>query len=241
MFFIQMRRTVFLLIFILSYTLLFAQADSEALRKGSMIRQSMLKAFGGERNINKVKAVEYTAIGTSYQGDSSVSTRTTYRLDLKRRYISATSHNGSSTHVKAIDGNGAWQEAGGTREPLSPEEKAQLERIFFLNFLAMLQNQDLRFEFVLTCQYKGHPADIVRVSNPENPSQSVSLVVSKDNGTVLASTQWNPEKPDQSIYYADELEYERLHQGVVFPLAYQLFVDGDLASEGRIVDIRIVK
>lgn len=233
-----MSKTIFLLIFILSLTVLHAQSD-DSLKKGRSIRESMLRAFGGEKNINRINTIEYTILDISYRDDSTITTRTTYRLDLQRKHIMATSQQNSVAVVKAIDDSGAWKQINGEKEPLTAEEKEELERRLFLNFLSMLQNEDLLYEHVLDCHYKGHTADVVRVSNPNNPSENISLFVSTTDGTVLSSTQQETGMIPQTVYYADELEYKPVGKGIIFPHAYQLFVDGEMAAEGRIVDVKV--
>ncbi|MHC2992587.1 hypothetical protein OB13_13705, partial [Pontibacter sp. HJ8] len=228
-----MSRTVFLTIFILGYVVLTAQSDG-SLSKGQSVRESMVKAFGGEKNVNKIRLIEYTALDISYHSDSSITTSTRYRLDLQRRFITATTRENGVTVVKAIDESGAWKRTNGEKEPLLPEEEEKLKHILFLNFLSILQNKDLQYEYVLVCQYKGHTADVVRITNPTQPSEQINLFVSKADGTILASSRQDPDKANQPISYADELEYKEIGRGIVFPHAYQVFVNGEMASEGRI-------
>lgn len=233
-----MSRTLFLTIFILGYAVLTAQSDG-SFTKGQSIRESMVKAFGGEKNVNKIRLIEYTALDISYHSDSSISTSTTYRLDLQRKHITATTHKNGVAVVKALDESGAWKRMNGTKEPLPPEEEEKLRRILLLNFLSMLQNKDLQYEYVLACHYRGHTADVVRITDPIKPSEHINIFVSRADGTILASSWQDLQKASQPISYADELEYKRIGQGIVFPHAYQVFVNGEMASEGRIIDIKV--
>ncbi|WP_018479387.1 hypothetical protein [Pontibacter roseus] len=232
-----MRKSILVLMFLLFHAVLYAQ-HTEAEDKGETIRKKMALAFGGEKNINKLRLLDYTVIDHTFVRGSSYPTRTHYRLDLQKRHIIETTHHEGGTSIRAIDDSGAWKEVDGAREPLAVEEKVQLEHVLFYNFLAMLQNRDLKFRHLLTCHYKGEEAEIVQVTNPHT-LQDIHLIISKSTFTVLASSQQQSGSKQETMSYRDEKEYRRVGRGLIFPLAYHLYVDGELASEGRVVDMKL--
>lgn len=230
-----------LAVFMMPGGLLYAQpSDRDAVRVES-IREKMLRAHGGERKINRLSNLQYSILETNYVSVPPASSRVTYHLDFKQKQLTATSTTEGITIVKTINGSGAWQIIDGTRTPLPEEEKEQLERVYFLNFFTFLQNKNPNFEFKRSCQYKGNTANVLLVSNPLNPSQQGSLFVSDQTGKVLALSWHQKHEPNHMIHYTDFLEYQPIGQGLIFPVEYQVFTNGEVTAEGRIVDVKVRK
>ncbi len=232
-----MKKLLFLYLILLYCPVLLAAPDNAKLSVKA--RERMVDAFGGQRAIDKIKYLQYSILRTDYTKDSVVTTRTDYKLDLRQRYVTATTTEGKETVIKKIGADGAWLIRNGQKEQLSQEDKEKLEGIFFYNFLTMLQNKKLTFEHVMESSYKGREADVIRVSHPENPTYTLDLFIAKDNGEVLTSTKPGPGNSLNYPYYADELEYKPVNRKINFPMVYQIYTDGNMVTEGRFVNMKL--
>ncbi|MDX5417606.1 MAG: hypothetical protein LPK09_00205 [Hymenobacteraceae bacterium] len=222
--------------------LLYAQPSGrDVASRVDPIREKMLRAHGGGKNLNRLSTFEYSVLETNYISAPPATSRTNYFLDLKKRQLTATSTTEGITIVKTINGSDAWQEIDGIRMTLPEEEREKLERAYFLNFLTLLRNDDSVFEFKRNCQYKGSTANVLLVSNPLNPAQQASLFVSDQTGRVLALSWHEARELNQMLHYTDFLEYQPIGQGIIFPVKYQVYTNGDVTAEGRVVDIKVRK
>jgi hypothetical protein len=232
-------RYTFLAFFLLAGLLLYAHPAQRGFPQSESIREKMLRAHGGGKQISRVNSLEYSVLETKYGSAPPASSRINYYIDLKARQITATSSKEGSTIVKTVNDTGSWQEIDGIRTPLPEEEQQQLERIYFLNLLVLLQNSNLKFEFIHGCQYKGNTANVVLVSNPMNASQQVTLFVSDQTGKVLASTWHEGDQENTMLQYTDLLEYQSIGNGLIYPLEYQVHTNGEVSIEGRMVNIKV--
>ncbi|WP_089318623.1 hypothetical protein [Pontibacter ummariensis] len=202
----------------------------------------MIKAFGGRKALQGLKEFQYTLRRTTYQADQVIRTETRYTLDLSQNYLTVCEKTSEGDSVlKQIDQSGAWLIQHEHKQALSQQEKEALQRVFFYNFIPMLRNEKLRFTFVNGTTYKGRQAAIVRVSDPENPKLVLDLFMDAENGQILTSSKATEGSQDPYPYFADELEYSSIGKGVIFPLVYQVYVNGKLSSEGKFEDVGLKK
>ena len=231
-----MKRILFIL-FLLTYTLACTQAQTNDPRV-MKVKQAMLHALGGEKAINGIKHFNYAIIRTAY-GTDTTTTRTDYTLDLVRQHVQEKQVFASDTIIKKIDDNGAWLVKNGYKTPLPEKDVARLQRILLTNFIPMLRNKALVYEYKQRSTYKGRQVDIIKVYTPQKQSLILDLFVDVENGQILTSSR--PDENGKYGYYADELEYRPIGEGVVFPLVYQIWIDEKKTAEGRFVDVVIKK
>lgn len=194
----------------------------------------MVQALGGQSAIDSIKSFTYTLTQSTLTGPSSSKN---YHLNLQHQYISVSSNSGAE--LVSIGPDGAWKTVNGKRQALLPEEQATLRRPFFFNFIPMLQNKQLLFSYLRSDMYGNRRVDIVRVSDPDNNALILDLFIDRENGQVVTSSKPNPD--GTYPYFADELEYEPIGEGIIFPLVYRVLVDGKVTSQGRFENIRLEK
>ncbi len=231
-----MKKAILCLLYSLCYTLALGQS-AEALQRGQVARTRMVQAFGGEQAIGQIRHFSYTLVRTTASGDTS---RTSYTLDLEKRHIRTSTQTASGTEVRSIDATGNWKSINGQREALPAQEAAALQRTFFFNFIPMLQNRQLQYTFLRADTYQGRPVDIVRVEDrsTQNPL-ALDLFIDRQNGQVLTSSR--PDSTGRYPYFADELAYEPVGLGVIFPLVYKMVVEGEVTSLGEFKNITLSK
>lgn len=230
-----MKKHILYLLCLFCYTCALGQS-SETLTKAEGARARMAQALGGEEAIRQVKRFSYALTRTKPDG---ASTTTFYTLDLPRRYITTTTQTSAGVETKSIDASGAWQSMNGQKQPLPQQEQQVLQRTFFYNFIPMLQNEQLQYTYLCSDKYKNRPVDIVRVSDLDNKALVLDLFIDQENGQVLTSSR--EDEQGQYPYFADELEYEPVGGGIIFPLVYKIIVDGEVSSEGRFGEVEVVK
>ncbi|SFG44245.1 hypothetical protein [Pontibacter chinhatensis] len=231
-----MKKAILCLLYSLCYTLAPGQS-ADALQKGEAARARMVQAFGGEQALGQARHLSYTLVRTTASGDTS---HTLYTLDLEKRHIRTSTQTASGTEVRSIDATSNWKSINGKREELSAQEAAALQRTFFFNFIPMLQNRQLQYTFLRAGTYQGRPVDIVRVEEraTQNPL-TLDLFIDQQNGQVLTSSRSDSE--GRYPYFADELVYEPVGLGVIFPLVYKMVVEGEVTSVGEFKDVTLSK
>lgn len=231
-----MKRILFILL-LLTSALAHAQAQTNDPRV-MKAKQAMVNALGGEEAINGIRHFSYAIIRSSY-GTDTIQTRTDYTLDLVRQHVQEKQVLASDTITKKIDDTGAWLIKNGNKTALPEEDVARLQRTLLTNFIPMLRNKALVYEYKQRSTYKGRQVDIIKVYTPQKQSLILDLFVDVENGQILTSSR--PDKNGKYGYYADELEYRSIGEGVVFPLVYQIWVDEKKTAEGRFVDVVVKK
>ncbi|MBD1396712.1 hypothetical protein H9Q13_05995 [Pontibacter sp. JH31] len=235
----RVKKTILLAVTLLAGGFLYAQPSGREKARSESIREEMLKAHGGERSLSRLGTLEYSVLETDYTNVPPATTRTNYYLDIKNRQLTATTSSEGISIVKTLSGSGAWQVIDGVRTPLPEDEKEQLERNYFLNFLMLLQNGNSMFEFKRNCQYKNSTANELLVSNPFNPTQKARLFLSEQTGRVLALAWHEAHEPNPMLQYTDFKEYNPIGKGLILPMEYQVYTNGEVSAEGRIVDVKV--
>ncbi|NDK55172.1 hypothetical protein [Pontibacter fetidus] len=100
----------------------------------------------------------------------------------------------------------------------------------------MLQNDSLVYEYKKSVVYKDREAQIVQVYTPQKKALLMDMFVDAKTGKILTSSKPDPET-DNYNYFADELDYQPIGKGVIFPLVYQVWVKGKLVTEGKFLNV----
>ncbi|MEJ8803070.1 hypothetical protein [Pontibacter sp. H249] len=232
-----MKKVLTLLLLLNSFVAHAQHSYSVSDKKAANVKAAMVKAMGGKKALKAINYFSYTILRTSY-GTDTTTTRSSYTLNLRKQYIQEKQYVNGGAVTKWIGEDGAWAVENGIKTSLPQTEKQRLQRTFYTNFVPMLQNKELVYEHKYETVYKGRPVDIIRVYAPQKKDLIMDLFVDSDNGKILTSS-----KPDiktgEYLYFADELDYQAVGKGVIFPLIYQVWVKGKLVSEGKFVDIEV--
>ncbi|GAB3198052.1 hypothetical protein GCM10027293_13950 [Pontibacter aydingkolensis] len=199
------------------------------------VKAAMLKAMGGEETIKGVDYFNYSINRTAYNTDTTV-TRTYFVLDLNNRFITETSYTPTDTIIKEIGAGSSWLTKAGVKMPLPIEDKQRLQRTFYTNFLPMLQNDTLVYKYKMRTKYKGRQVDVLQVYMPDKQTLIMDMFVDTKNGSILTSSRPD-DKTGKYTYYADELDYQPIGKGVIFPLVYQIWVNESMVTEGKFENV----
>ncbi|MEJ8756281.1 hypothetical protein WG947_04690 [Pontibacter sp. H259] len=230
-----MKKTL-ALVLLLACTVVQAQTINTE-HKARKAKAAMLKAFGGETALKAISHFDYTIIRTDYSGDTTF-TRTNYTLDLNHKYVRETRFTATDTVTSWISAEGAWLLQNGKQTELPQQDKERLQRVFLTNFIPMLRDNSLTYLFKERTKYKSRTADIIQVYTYGANMHVMDLFVDTRNGRILTSS-----RPDAKTgiytYFADELDYQPIGEGIVFPLVYQIWVNGKLLTVGKFENVQI--
>lgn len=205
--------------------------------KARQVKASILQAFGGKKALLKPVHFSYTISRTAYGIDTTF-TRTHIALDLNSKFVTETRYTPTDTVIKEIGANGSWVTKSGIRKPLPTEDEQRLQQFFYTNFIPMLRNEALVYTYKMRTIYKGRQADVVQVYTPQKKALIMDLFVDAVNGRIITSSRPG-EKTGTYNYYADELDYQPIGEGIIFPLTYQVWTQGKLTVTGRFEDVLI--
>ncbi|MBC5993649.1 hypothetical protein [Pontibacter cellulosilyticus] len=231
-------RKLLLLFLLCTCTVSLAQGKASD-RKALKAKTAMIKASGGEKALNAINLFSYSILKTSY-GTDTITTRTDYILDLSRQYVEEKQFTDIDSTIRWTDATGAWIILNGNKSKLPEDEIKRLQRILLTNFISMLKNDALEYVYKESTSYKGKTVDIIKVYTPSRQNLVLDLFIDSENGQILTSSKPDPETGKYS-YYADELDYQHIGEGVKFPLVYQVWIGGKIVTEGRFMDVVVRK
>ncbi|MBW7466463.1 hypothetical protein ABID22_000663 [Pontibacter aydingkolensis] len=223
------------LLFLVCFCTAVQAQQNRASVKAMRVKAAMLKAMGGEETIKGVDYFNYSINRTAYNTDTTV-TRTYFVLDLNNRFITETSYTPTDTIIKEIGAGSSWLTKAGVKMPLPIEDKQRLQRTFYTNFLPMLQNDTLVYKYKMRTKYKGRQVDVLQVYMPDKQTLIMDMFVDTKNGSILTSSRPD-DKTGKYTYYADELDYQPIGKGVIFPLVYQIWVNESMVTEGKFENV----
>ena len=204
--------------------------QTQSLKRGQAIKQEVIKAFGGKKALQTVKTFAYI-LETGVPGQPKTTEK--WRLDFAQRHIEKITNKDGQTIIQRYENGQGWEVKSGKRSRLADKSTKRLTNNFFYNFIGMLQDENIRWEFIKHRSYRNQPVRVVRVSNA---SHRLDLFVNQRGEIITSST---PNITGKYSYFADEFEYKLIGQGVRFPLVFKIFVAGKCTYEGVFKNILI--
>lgn len=205
--------------------------------KAGQVKALIMQAFGGEKALLQATHFSYTIKRTAYSSDT-VTTRTHYSLDLERQHIQEKRFLAGDSVIKWIGNDGGWLLKDGHKSELPEADEKRLQQTFLTNFIPMLRNNALVYEYKTHTKYKGKDVQVVQVYTPQKKALIMDLFIDAENGRILTTSRPD-NKTGEYTYFADELDYQPIGKGIIFPLVYQVWVQGKLTVEGRFENVLI--
>lgn len=201
---------------------------AQNLAQGQMIKKEVLRAFGGHKALKQIKTLSYTL-----EKGAPEKTKSSEKVvvNFQQQYLKKVLLDKQPPTVHIYEQARGWEMKGKQKIALTQAQTKSLESIFFYNFLGMLINDKIRWEFIRNMTYRGQTVRVVRVSDP---TYQLDLLVAK-NGEIVTSS--SPDDKGHYNYFADELEYKEIGQGVRFPLVFKVFRGKKLTYEGKFKNI----
>lgn len=201
---------------------------AQGLAKGQMIKKEVLRTFGGYKALKQVKTMSYTLEkGTPEKAKSSEKVV----VNFQQQYLKKVLLGKQPPTVHIYEQGRGWEMKGKQKTALTQAQTRSLKSIFFYNFLGMLINDKIQWEFIRDMTYRSQIVRVVRVSAP---TYQLDLLVAK-NGEIVSSS--SPDNKGQYNYFADEFEYKDIGQGVRFPLVFKVFRGQKLTYEGKFKNV----
>ncbi|HAS40918.1 MAG TPA: hypothetical protein DCS93_10580 [Microscillaceae bacterium] len=217
---------LFISVFCCFYHFGWSQETTQALA----IKQEIIKAFGGKKALRSVKTFAYTL-----QKGVPEKPKTTEKwvLDFAQNRIEKRMTKDGQTIIQRYENGQGWEVKSSKQSKLDTKATKRLTNNFFYNFIGMLQDDSIRWEFIKNTIYRKQKVRIVRVSNTVH---RLDLFVNKQGEIVTSST---PDSTGKYSYFADEFEYKPVGQRIRFPLVFRVFEANKCTYEGVFSNVLI--
>lgn len=204
---------------------------AQNLQKGQVVKQKIVAFMGGEKALKKLRKLSYT-LEKGVPNQAKVSEQVWIHFKRKRLKKNFTRKGQQVTQY--YKKGKAWEGKGKQKRLLAKAETKRLGSDFFYNFLAMLKNPQIQWQWLKATTYQDQTVAIVRVLDGAN---MLDLFVTP-KGKILTSSTLDAKTGEYEVF-ADELEYVDIGKGLKFPLLFKVYSSGMLVYEGRFKDMKV--
>ena len=203
---------------------------SQDTEQAQAVKQEVIKAFGGKKALRSVKTFAYT-LQKGVPGKPKATEK--WVLHFAQNRIENRMTKDGQTIIQRYENGQGWEVKSGKQSKLDTKATKRLTNNFFYNFIGMLQDESIRWEFIKNTIYREQKVRIVRVSNT---AHRLDLFVNKQGEIITSST---PDSTGKYSYFADEFEYKSVGQGIRFPLVFRVFEANNCTYEGVFSNVLI--
>ncbi|WP_299457054.1 hypothetical protein [uncultured Microscilla sp.] len=204
---------------------------AQNLPKGQVIKQQIIQFLGGKKALKKVRKLSYT-LEMGVPGQARLSEEVW--IHFKRKRLKKTFTRQGKKVTQYYKKGKAWEGRGKHKRLLSEDETDKLSNVFFYNFLGMLTNPKVQWQWRKETTYQNQKVAIVKASDA---THRLDLFVAA-SGKILTTGMPNPKNGEYEVL-ADELEYVNIGKGVKFPLVFKVYSNGVLVYKGRFKHIKV--
>ncbi|EAY26007.1 hypothetical protein [Microscilla marina] len=204
---------------------------AQSLPKGQAIKQQVIQFFGGKKALKKVRKLSYT-LEMGVPGQARLKEQVW--VHFKRKRLRKTFTRKGKKVTQYYKKGKAWEGRGKHKRFLAKDETDKLGNVFFYNFLGMLNNPQVQWQWLKETTYQNQKVAIVKAADA---THSLDLFVTA-SGKILTTGMPNPQSGEYEVL-ADELEYVNIGKGIKFPLVFKVYSNGVLVYIGRFKNVKV--